>query len=69
MPPLAAQPVKNYLEGQNWEVLPEPDIAPSGYHLLPLPPSDYTSFFKSKQLAFSETQFTTKVSLLRSLAE
>jgi histone-lysine N-methyltransferase SETMAR len=35
--PHVAQPVKNYLEGQNWEVLPHPpyspDIAPSDYHL------------------------------------
>jgi len=32
-----AQPVRNYLEGQDWEVLPHPpyspDIAPSDYHL------------------------------------
>jgi [histone H3]-lysine36 N-dimethyltransferase SETMAR len=49
--PHVARPVKNYLEGSDWEVLPHPpyspDIAPSDYHL-----------FRSMQPALSGERFT-----------
>lgn len=48
--PHVAIVVKNYLEGQNWEILPHPpyspDIAPSDYHL-----------FRSMQNALSRQKF------------
>jgi histone-lysine N-methyltransferase SETMAR len=49
--PHVAQPVRTYLEGLDWEVLPHPpyspDIAPSDYHL-----------FRSMQSALTGTRFT-----------
>lgn len=48
--PHVAQPVKSFLEGMRWEVLPHPpyspDIAPSDYHL-----------FRSMQSALTEQKF------------
>lgn len=50
--PHVAVPVKNYLEGINWDILPHPpyspDIAPSDYYL-----------FRSMQSALSEQRFPT----------